>query len=295
MSLARQLGHGPDERLLIINADDYGMCHAANTGITSLLEARAVSSATVMLPCAWAPDAIARAKAGGFDAGVHLTFTSEWQDYRWGPVAKDRPVPTLVDDAGFFPRDPRAVEENADAEDVRTEILAQLSRATALGLDPSHLDNHMVSLHGLHTGRHFLDVVLDVCADRGLPFRLPRSPEGFGLPAAARPLHEEAVRLADAAGVVLPDHLRGLPFHRTEGETYESFRESFITMIRTLAPGVTEVFLHPFSDTAELRAITPEHTKRAWELRVLTDPEAQSALRDVTLIGWSRLRDVQRA
>ncbi|WP_214324385.1 polysaccharide deacetylase family protein [Nonomuraea sediminis] len=281
-------------RQLIINADDYGMCRAANTGITSLLEAGAISSATVMTPCPWAPDAIATASRGGYDVGVHLTLTSEWEGYRWSPLTTGT---TLRDAAGYFHADSKSVEEQADPEDVRVELIAQLDRAIALGLDPSHADNHMGSLYGLATGRDFLTEALGVCAAYGLPFRLPRTLDGMGLPPELEPFAEAAAARADAAGVVILDRLWTLSFHQKEGETYESFKAEMIELIRALRPGVTEIYIHPFEDTDELRHIMPHHAKRAMELRVFTDPEVRRALaeEEITLIGWRDLRDRQRA
>ena len=49
----RLLGYPDDARLLIINADDFGMCHAANAAITRSLTAGVVTSTALMVPCAW--------------------------------------------------------------------------------------------------------------------------------------------------------------------------------------------------------------------------------------------------
>ncbi|MEU1726544.1 polysaccharide deacetylase family protein [Nonomuraea sp. NPDC005692] len=294
MTLASRLGHAPDDRLLIVNADDYGMSRSANLGITSLLRAGAISSATVMTPCPWAPQAVAA--AAGFDVGVHLTLTSEWEGYRWGPVTRDRPVPTLVDETGYFFRDCASFERSADPGEVRVEIVNQIRRAVALGLDPSHADNHMGSLYGLATGRHFLDVVLPVCAEFGLPFRLPRSLAGTGAPEELEPVARALAAMADEAGVVILDHLWSLPFQQSDGEDYDSLKKDMIGLLRSLRPGVTEIYIHPFEDTDELRAIMPGAAKRGWELALFTDPDVREILdaEDVKLIGWLDLRAAQR-
>ncbi|MFF0869597.1 polysaccharide deacetylase family protein [Nonomuraea sp. NPDC003560] len=294
MTLASRLGHAPDDRLLIVNADDYGMSRSANLGITSLLRAGAISSATVMTPCPWAPQAVA--EAAGFDVGVHLTLTSEWEGYRWGPVTRDRPVPTLVDETGYFFHDCASFERSADPEEVRVEIVNQIRKAVALGLDPSHADNHMGSLYGLATGRHFLDVVLPVCAEFGLPFRLPRSLEGTGAPEELEPVARALAAMADEAGVVILDRLWSLPFQQSDGEDYDSLKKDMIGLLRSLRPGVTEIYIHPFEDTDELRAIMPGAAKRGWELALFTDPDVREVLdaEDVKLIGWLDLRAAQR-
>ncbi|SEM45234.1 polysaccharide deacetylase family protein [Nonomuraea pusilla] len=295
--LATRLGHSADDRLLIVNADDYGMSRSANLGITSLLRAGAISSATVMTPCPWAPAAVAEAVEGGYDVGVHLTLTSEWEGYRWGPVTRDRSVASLVDDTGHFHRDCATFERDADPEEVRAEIANQIRKAIALGLDPSHADNHMGSLYGLATGRHFLEETLDVCAEFGLPFRLPRSLEGSGAPAELEPLAQALAGLADAKGVEIIDRLWTLPFELAEGEDHAAVREQLIELLRSLRPGVTELYIHPFQATSELRAIMPHWAKRAIELDLFTDPEVREVLdtEDITLIGWLDLRALQRA
>ncbi|MEV6105039.1 polysaccharide deacetylase family protein [Streptomyces sp. NPDC051940] len=295
--LATRLGHAADDRLLIVNADDYGMSRSANLGITSLLQAGAISSATLMTPCPWAPAAVAQAREGGYDVGVHLTLTSEWEGYRWGPVTRDGSVASLVDEAGYFPRDCETFERKADADEVRTEITHQIRRAIDLGLDPSHADNHMGSLYGLATGRDFLELTLDVCAEFGLPFRLPRSLEGTGAPAELEPIARARAELADAKGVEIIDRLWTLPFELAEGEDYTAVRDQMTGLLRALRPGVTEIFIHPFRATSELRSIMPHWAKRAMELDLFTDPEVRGVLdaEGIKLINWLDLRALQRA
>ena len=59
----RLLGYPDDARLLIINADDFGMCHAANAAITRSLTDGVVRSTTLMVPCSWALHAMQRLAA----------------------------------------------------------------------------------------------------------------------------------------------------------------------------------------------------------------------------------------
>lgn len=181
--LADRLGLAPGARAIILNADDFGMCHAANTAIVDLLHAGRIDSATVMVPCSWSPEALAfAASRPDLDIGVHLVLTSEWSRYRWRPLTGTDT--SLVDAAGFFPMDVASVEQAASEEDVAVELAAQLQAALDAGVDVTHLDNHMGSVYGLVTGRDFLRPVFELAARHGLPFRLPRSMDGVGEDAA---------------------------------------------------------------------------------------------------------------
>ncbi|WP_243229579.1 ChbG/HpnK family deacetylase [Microbacterium sp. CIAB417] len=299
--LTARLGLAPEARAVIINADDFGMCHAANTAITGLLERGQLDSTTVMVPCAWAPEALAFAAARtDLDIGVHLVLTSEWSDYRWRPLTGS--ATSLTDAAGYFPVEVRAVEEHAHAADVAAEIAAQLQAALDAGADVTHLDNHMGSVYGLETGRDFLGEVFALAAAHGLPFRLPRIVDGPELDPALQPVLDRAAAAADAAGIVIPDRLWTHPFALAgEGtdaeETYEQVRDGFLALLRAVPAGVTEIYLHPMVDDDELRAAVDfSAAKRGYELRLLTDPLVAATIADEGLmrIGWRALRDLQR-
>lgn len=293
--LIDRLGLGPDARAVIINADDFGMCHAANTAVSGLLDAGHVDSATLMVPCAWAPEALAfAASRTDLDVGVHLVLTSEWTDYRWRPLTGS--ATTLVDDTGYFPADALAVEQHAATDDVAVEIAAQLQAALDAGADVTHLDNHMGSVYGLLTGRDFLAPVLELAARHGLPFRLPRVMEGAD--AALTRRLERAGAAADALGVEIVDRLWTHPFEEVPGESYDQVREGFLALLRAVPVGVTEIYLHPMVDDDELRAVVDfAAVKRGHELRLLADPLVREAIADEGLvrIGWRALRDLQRS
>ena len=299
--LADRLGLAPGARAIIINADDFGMCHAANTAIIELLGAGRLDATTVMVPCAWSPEALAfAASRTDLDVGVHLVLTSEWTRYRWRPLTGT--ATTLVDDAGFFPADVASVEQNASDDDVSAEIAAQLQAALDAGVDVTHLDNHMGSVYGLATGRDFLRPVFELAARHGLPFRLPRSMDGVGEDAALQATLDVAAAAADALGVEIVDRLWTHPFEllgegTAQEETYEQVRDGFIALLRAVPSGVTEIYLHPMVDDDELRAAVDfSAAKRGYEQRLLDDPAVLQAIEDEGLarVGWRDLRDLQR-
>jgi len=274
-TLAERLGYGPDDRLLIVNCDDLGSSHAANVGVYEALREGTATSATLMVPCAWAREAAARHR--GEDVGVHLTLNSEWDRYRWGPITH---APSLVDGDGGFPRTVEEVWEHADMDEVRRELRTQVERAILWGFDVTHLDSHMGTLQ---LRPEFFDVYLELAVEFDVPLRLAggRAERVTGFPFR---------RLAAEAGVVFPDH-----FLHVAGRGTRRVLERALAELR---PGVTEVYAHPAVDTPELRALAPDWPARVDDHDLLArdhDLPAMAERLGVTFIGWRALRRLQRA
>lgn len=273
-TLAERLGHPADARLLIVNCDDLGMCHAANEGVYESLRDGLATSASLMVPCPWGREAAARYR--GEDVGVHLTLNAEWELYRWGPITV---APSLLGGDGGFPRTIEDVWDHADLDEVRRELRAQVERAILWGFDVTHLDSHMGTLQ---LRPEFFDVYLDLAVEFELPIRLSgrSTQDQIGFPFRD---------LADEEGVVAPDHLL---YYRGVGA-----RSAVEDAIQGLRPGVTEVFVHPATDHAELRALAPDWERRIDDHALLADPLVAERLASagVTLIGWRELRAAQRA
>ena len=274
-TLAERLGHSPDERLLILNCDDLGLCHAANVGTYDALRNGIATSATLMVPCPWARDAASQYR--GEDIGVHLTLNAEHDRYRWGPITH---APSLLDGDGGFPRTVTDVWDHADLDEVRRELRAQVERAILWGFDVSHLDSHMGTVQ---LRPEFFDVYLDLAVEFSLPLRLSgaSSEQTIGFPFR---------RLADEEGVVFPDrfvYVRGV-----------GSRSTIEQVVSSLRPGVTELYVHPAVDSPELRALTGDWAARVDDHALVTsDTSLQTAIEraGVRLIGYRALRDLQRA
>src|SRR5215470_19809567 len=85
---AERLGWPAGKRVVIFHADDVGMCYEANQAVQRALTAGAYRSASAMVPCPWFNEMAAWCVAHpDHDVGLHLTLTSEWRFYRWGPVS----------------------------------------------------------------------------------------------------------------------------------------------------------------------------------------------------------------
>jgi chitin disaccharide deacetylase len=267
-SLAERLGYRSDDRVVIVNCDDLGSSHAANDAIRRSLGEGAATSATLMVPCPWAADAAAHPP--GADVGVHLTLTSEWDTYRWGPVTA---APSLLDTEGRLPRTIEEVWDRADLDEVRVELRAQIDQARRWGFDVTHLDSHMGTLQ-LHP--RYFDIYLDLAVEYALPLRL----SGWSTERAIG--FEFRARAADA-GVVAPDHLVGTDILAKAGD---------------LRPGVTELYLHPATDLPELRALAPDNARRIDDAAMLAPGGALAevlANAGAHVISYRALRDLQRA
>jgi predicted glycoside hydrolase/deacetylase ChbG (UPF0249 family) len=272
--LAEQLGYSPDARLVIVNADDLGLCHAANVGVYDCLRTGVVTSATLMVPCPWARDAAARYR--GEDVGVHLTVNAQWDRYRWGPITHS---PSLLDGNGGFPRTLEDFWDHADVDEVRRECRAQVERAILWGFDVSHLDAHMETLL---LRPEFFDVYLELACDFDLPVRIAdgRRPDRLGFPAR---------EVAEDAGVVFVDRVLSA---RRLGAL-----DTLAARLATIEPGVTEVRLHPAIDTPELRALADDWEARVDDHRLVCGDGALAGALEragVVLVGYRALRDLVR-
>ena len=141
-NIATRLGYPADSRLLIIHADDLGVSHSENQASFEAIDNGSVNSASVMMPTPWVLEAVeyARANPETHDFGLHLVLSSEWKHYKWGPVSSKDQVSSLVDEHGYFHKD---CISGIDLAEVERELIAQIDRAYAMGLEPTHLDSHM--------------------------------------------------------------------------------------------------------------------------------------------------------
>jgi hypothetical protein len=143
-TLAERLGYPAGTKLLIVHADDLAVAHSENVASFKAIEGGLVSSASIMVPCPWLPEVAEYAKKKpDHDLGLHLTLTSEWRPYRWGPVASLNEVRSLTDANGYFHHDCAPLAEFAKPEEVERELRAQIEQAKRMGIEPTHLDSHM--------------------------------------------------------------------------------------------------------------------------------------------------------
>jgi len=277
-SVAERLGHPAGSKLLILHADDLGVAHSENAASFDALLKGAVNSASIMMPTPWVTEVAAFAKAHpDADLGLHLTLTSEWETYRWGTIAPDDKVPSLLDADGTFPRSTEPVRTRAKLDEIERELRAQVDRAYALGIRPTHLDSHMGSLF---TSPELIATYVKVARAYRLPFlgSLGASPVMRQAPFNGTDVLLDAVVIAD------------------ESVPRDKWKEFYLKAIADLKPGLTEMIVHLGYDDAELRAVTVGHEPygSAWRQRdfdVVNSAEFKKALKDngVVLVTWREI------
>lgn len=290
------------DKYLIINADDFGMCHAQNQATMELLEKGAVTSATIMACCPWAYEAAQFAKEHPELAiGVHLTNTSEWRTYRWPPVTGAK---SLTDAEGFMPRNCNEFAEKADVNDACAELIAQIERLKGWGFEPSHADNHMGSMYGIHNGRfELLQTTVEICGKYGFPFRFPTKFSAaqykngmFGIQIPMEQIAPVIGRYAEmgrSLGVAMPDYLIPGDWNGPQKDSFENYREYIYELYRTFEPGVTETYIHPAVECDELKAVTGNWQRRVWEYELFRDPKTRQHI-DALGIRLINYRDLKR-
>jgi predicted glycoside hydrolase/deacetylase ChbG (UPF0249 family) len=279
-SIAERLGYPRDAKLLIVHADDLGMAHSVNAATIKAFETGLVNSASIMVPCPWLSEIAAYARANPqADLGLHLTLTSEWTSFRWGPVSSKDRVSSLLDKDGYFQLTESDAAAKADPKQVEMEITAQIEKARALGIQPTHLDSHMGTLY---QSKELFEVFLRVARREKLPVRVAKAWFGRAdfLPTV---LSQDDVYID-----------RILDINQTVSAN--DWARFYSDAIRKLEPGVTEIVIHLAYDDAEMQGATINHPNwgAAWrqrDLEFFTSDAFRKLLQEnqIKLITWREL------
>jgi chitin disaccharide deacetylase len=261
-----QLDH-PYEKRLIVHADDFGLCASVNRATIAALESEAISSASVMAPCdCFEPAGDYAARHPEMDIGVHLTVTSEWPAKRWGPVADRGKVSSLLDEDGCFYADADMMAERARPEEVYIELTAQMAKALAAGVKPTHVDTHMFALFYKDA---LYSVYRRVAKEHDVPFLVPSGPSFL----QRKPRREEML-------------VHALLTARPEIPVAE-WTTAYVQSVRALRAPVTQINVHLGLDDEELRGIAGGDTPwgAEWRQRDLAAVESEEFRRAVRCDG----------
>jgi len=302
---AEKLGYPKDARVLILHVDDAGMSLDSNEGAIKAMSEGVANSVSVMMPCPWVPGFVNYLKQHPqTDAGLHLTLTSEWDWYRWGPLSGKPAVPGLVDTQGALWGSVAEVVQHASADEVYTEIKAQLERARGMGFEPTHIDSHMGTLFG---SPDYIRQYVRLGVENKIPVMIP----GGHNTAIVAELKREGNAQAEATGKAMSDlgktlWAAGLPvlddLHNVSyGWKYEKYKTNYdeaalrkeatanyIESIKVLKPGLTMVIMHCTEPSPRFAEISASGLTRKADLLVMTDPAFKKFLTDnkVILTTW---------
>ncbi len=240
-----------------------------------------------MVPCPWFKEFATYAhQHPQYDYGIHLTLNSEWDVYRWGPVASPSLVPSLLDGEGYLWDNVSQVAKHAKAEEVRTELKAQIDRAKAFGVPLSHLDTHM----GAIVSRpDLVDVYIDLALEYHLPILFMRQMDDSmkrEYPALASRLEIGVAKLG-AKKLPMLDTL--LQFYG--GDQPSKRLAEYERALNNLPAGVTQLIIHCGIDNEELRGISDSSPRRDQDRRIFTDPATKRLIQanGIKLLSWKEL------
>lgn len=277
LSAAQLLGFTAKDRILILNCDDLGMHTSINTAVLAAVQQGVASSASVMVPCPAAHEALDLLhEAPEVPFGIHLTLTRDGAAHRWAPISAPASVPSVVDEEGLLPISAAVpgLLARARIEDVERELRAQIDVVLRTGLQPTHLDWHVMADGGRSD---VLDLTLALAGEHGLAARVWLDPA------------RSAVR---RRGLPVLDH----DFVDSFAIKVEGKSEWYVQRLRELPTGLNEWAVHPARG-----AETPAHAELGWAVRCsdydfLVSKQARQVIEEesIVVIDYQRLQQVWR-
>ncbi len=275
----RLLGYPDDARLLIINADDFGMCHSINEAIIQVLEVGAICSTSLMVACPWALHAYHYLKNHpGIPFGVHLTVICDSDDYSWGPVTSKDKIPDLVDQAGHFysfESFHKVIINKEILRQLELEFRSQIDAVLATGLKPAHLDWHAIRLKNREA---IFDLMFRLAKEYGIALRVTGRPN---------------IQIVQRTGLPCNDY-DFLDSYLLEPDNKAA---RYAQMLQDLPAGLSEWAVHPGLDNSELLAMEPggKHFRQS-DFDFWTSREARAIIEKegIILINYRAIQEFWR-
>jgi predicted glycoside hydrolase/deacetylase ChbG (UPF0249 family) len=277
------LGYPSDTKLLIIHGDDIGLSHSTNMAVIKAFEEKGITSGSMMVPCPWSSEFAEYAKSHpGLDIGIHFTINSEWKYYKFGGILSQCEIPSLLDKNGHFYPTVEQVAMAAKPEEMEKELRAQIDRAIAMGIQPTHLDSHMGSMYVTPL---LFRVVVKVAREYGLPVSLP-----YNLLGPVAPFLKNEL----TPGMVGVDNFLMLQGNAVKGDWVIMYND----IVNAVKPGLNEIVVHLSYDNDEMRAIAVDHEDygSAWrqkDLDLVTSDAFKKLLKEnnIQLVTWKQIQD----
>ncbi len=301
---AEKLGFKKGTKVIIFHVDDLGMSYSSNKGALKAINEGLANSGSIMMPCPWVPAIVKYMKQHpGYDFGLHLTFTSEWDDYRWGPVAGVNCVPSLVDDQGKLWDNVGLVVKNASVKDFETEMRAQIDLALRMGIKPTHLDSHMGTVFAKP---EFIQTYVKLGIEYSIPILFPGghntivSKDFKDDPGFMEQARQTGKQLWDAGLPVIDDVVSGtydwrLPdgIEKNDKNIQDYKVSKFIETFKKIKPGITEIILHCTDPSDVFKHITTSGETRKGDMLAMLDPRLKEYIEKegIILTTWEELAE----
>jgi hypothetical protein len=284
---AERLGYPAETKVLILHANDLGVAYEFSRPIEDALQAGTLTSASVVTAAPWFGQCQEWAHGKqAFDLGISLSFVNPKTAFQWGPVAPDELVPSLLTPEGCFTSSRAQFAVRAEPTQVRYEALAQVQRARAAGLQPSHLHPHVGTLL---MRPDLIELYLDLATELWIPAVMVEFTPDVVERLAARGVTVTDEVLEAASRYTLPrvDDIQHVP----PAASYNEKRDALFALIQTLPPGITQITLNPADDTPGLHCLIDQWQDRVWDAQLLNDPAVQEKLQQekVLLTNWREM------
>ena len=276
-SIQKRLGFPKNSKLLIIHADDVGLCESENLASIEAMKVGMVNSGSIMVPCGGFKQIAEYSKMHpDIDLGIHLTLTSEWESYKWGPVMKPDSVPSLIDDDGMFFDSAAKLREMFAKDDIRKELQAQIEMALQSGIDLTHIDTHMFTAFS-HKDIQKIYVELG---------------EKYNLPV----LHtfEKSKGYKFIGSNVIVDHL----LYAEPDSNVSELSDYYSGVLKSLKPGLNTILVHTAFNNKEMKTIAGQMINYGAEWRqsdfdFFTGNECRQLIKNenIHLVTWREIRD----
>ena len=290
---AERLGFPRGKKVIVLHVDDVGMSQESNRGAIRALEEGISTSASMMMACPWVPQFMTYLKAHPkLDVGIHLTMTSEWANYRWGPLTGTPAAKGLIDKQGAFWPSVAEVVTNASPDEVEAEMRAQIARFRAFGIEPTHIDSHMGTLFQVK----FLMRYVKVAIDEKIPALFPGGHATLvsvesRLPESQKQLARQVGKQLWNAGLPVFDDLDGssygwtLPNNGTDPAALRKMKTGkYIDLLNRCQPGLTYVIMHCTETSPHFDQISNSGPTRHGDLLAMLDPALKAYIQKEGII-----------
>jgi chitin disaccharide deacetylase len=271
---------------LIVTADDFGLHHSVNDAVEQAHRAGILNAASLMVSGRASRDAILRAhKLPNLRVGLHVVLADGWA------TLDSQLIPAIAESGGrmsgeMFLKAVRMFAMPSVRRQLEAEVRAQFTAFAQTGLKLDHVNAHK----HFHVHPTIFDVLLRVGRDHGSPpIRVPDEPYWFSAQAGG-------IRAGAANRLILPwiaymkqrlraarifhnDHLFGIAGSGGMTET------RLVGILQRLPPGVSEVYLHPATESGGAIAASMSEYRHADELAALMSPRVRAALDGVAIRG----------